>query len=282
MNNVVSKMLIVLQLVFSLLFMCFAGAVYTFQQSWRDKATQAQQSVTQKDQLISQLTEDRKRELELVTADLKVQKDLAQGEEGRRKQLEADLQTARGELAQTQQQRDKHLADLQVAQAETEARIAEAVDLRTETRKLRETVSEQLADLRDREDRNLSLNGLIAEAKERESGALDEIERLQNLLRYNKIDPRETAPVDIPEVVKVDGVVEATLRNSTRSAELVMITIGSDDRVSMGMLLDVYRADKWLGQIRITEVFPDKAIGQVVEKSRNGNFARGDNVTTKL
>ena len=38
MNNVVSKMLIVLQLVFSLLFMCFAGAVYSFQQSWRAKA----------------------------------------------------------------------------------------------------------------------------------------------------------------------------------------------------------------------------------------------------
>ena len=38
MNNVVAKTLIVLQLVFSLCFMCFAGAVYSFQKTWKDKA----------------------------------------------------------------------------------------------------------------------------------------------------------------------------------------------------------------------------------------------------
>ena len=45
MNNVVGKMLIVMQLVFSILFMCFAGAVYTFQGGWRTKglALQSQQ-----------------------------------------------------------------------------------------------------------------------------------------------------------------------------------------------------------------------------------------------
>ena len=35
MNNIVSKILIVANLVFSLCFMCFAGAVFTFQAGWR-------------------------------------------------------------------------------------------------------------------------------------------------------------------------------------------------------------------------------------------------------
>jgi hypothetical protein len=39
MNNIVSKILIVANLVFSLCFMCFAGAVYSFQAGWHEKAT---------------------------------------------------------------------------------------------------------------------------------------------------------------------------------------------------------------------------------------------------
>ena len=42
MNNIVSKILIVANLVFSLCFMCFAGAVFTFQAGWRDKANKTQ------------------------------------------------------------------------------------------------------------------------------------------------------------------------------------------------------------------------------------------------
>ena len=42
MNNIVSKILIVANLVFSLCFMCFAGAVFTFQAGWRDKANKIQ------------------------------------------------------------------------------------------------------------------------------------------------------------------------------------------------------------------------------------------------
>ena len=39
MNNIVSKILIVANLVFSLCFRCFAGAVYSFQAGWHEKAT---------------------------------------------------------------------------------------------------------------------------------------------------------------------------------------------------------------------------------------------------
>jgi Skp family chaperone for outer membrane proteins len=283
MNNVVSKMLIVLQLVFSLLFMCFAGAVYSFQQSWRVKAETTQKSLNEKTQQVSQITADRDRDLGQKDADLKVERDKAEAAAAKLKQQEADLQRLQSELAQTQQQRDKLLADSQVLQAETEARIAESVDLRVETQKLRQTVTEELSEIRGLEDRNLGLSGAVKEAKEREIGHLDEIGRLSNLLRYYKIDPRKSIAVpESEDIAKVDGLVVATRRNQTRSAEHVEITVGSDDQVKVGMLMDVYRADKWLGQIRITDVYPDSAVGQVIENKRNGTFAKGDHVTTKL
>lgn len=283
MNNVVGKLLIVLQLVFSLLFMCFAGAVYTFQQSWRSVAVTAQDGVRQRDQQITELKEQQTQELESlrkITEDLKNRAETA---ESSLTQIQGNIQTLQGQLAQTQQERDKHLADLQVAQAEADARIAEAIELRAETKRLRDTNVQQITDIRNKEDQNLELSGLVAEAKEREIGALNEIGRLQDLLRLNKIDPRQSVAGPVPpDVTRVDGKVMATKQNESRSAELVQISIGSDDYVVPEMRMYIYRDNQYKGEIRITDVYADTAVGIVVERTRNGIIERGDNVTTKL
>ena len=105
MNNVVGKLLIVLQLVFSLLFMCFAGAVYTFQQGWRDKALKAQETVTSLNQSIDDLKEQQTQELESLRAETVKLKDRAETSEALVTRLQTNFQTIQGELAQTQQQR---------------------------------------------------------------------------------------------------------------------------------------------------------------------------------
>lgn len=283
MNNVVGKILIVLQLVFSLLFMCFAGAAYTFQLSWRTKALGFQDQLAVAQRNLGEEQEQNKQKLETLSAESVGYKNRAEAAEGSLVQLQTDLQTARGNQAQAEQQRDKHLADLQVAQAEANARIAEALELRAETKKLRDTVGQQIADLRTKEDQNLGLTGQVAEAKEREVSALNEIGRLQDLLRVNRIDPRQMIAGPVPkEIVKVDGKVMASKKNASRSAELVHVSIGSDDLVVKDMKMDVYRGNQWIAEIRITDVYPDEAVGLVVERTRNGIIERGDDVTTKL
>ena len=283
MNNVVGKLLIVLQLVFSLLFMCFAGAVYTFQQGWRDKALKAQETVTSLNQSIDDLKEQQTQELESLRAETVKLKDRAETSEALVTRLQTNFQTIQGELAQTQQQRDKNLADLQVAQAEADARVKEAIELRAETKKLRDTIGQQISAIRVKEDQNLTLSGQVAEAGEREIGALKEIARLQDLCRANKIDPRQPVTGPVPaDKTNVDGKVLATKQNASRTAELVHISIGSDDYVTEGMTMTIYRDNNYLGQIRITDVYPDEAVGLVIEQFRNGVIVRGDTVTTKL
>ena len=283
MNNVVGKLLICLQLVFSVLFMCFAGAVYTFQQGWRDKALQSQETVASLNQSIDDLKEQQTQELESLRAETVKLKDRAETSEALVTRLQTTIQTVQGELAQTQQQRDKHLADLQVAQFEADERVKEAIELRSETKKLRDTIGQQISAIRVKEDQNLTLSGQVAEAGEREAGALKEIARLQDLCRANKIDPRQAVVGPVPaERTNVDGKVKGAKQNASRTAELVHIYIGSDDYVSEGMTMTVYRDNNYVAQIRITDVYPDEAVGMVIERTRNGVIVRGDNVTTKL
>lgn len=283
MNNVVGKLLIVLQLVFSLLFMCFAGAVYSFQQSWRNKAETSKAQVSQRDQQINELKEQHTQELDARRVENEGLNQRATQAEAGLAQIQANIRTLQGELAQTQQQRDKHLADLQVAQAESDARIAETNELRAETKKLRDSVGQQISEIRDLEDRNLELNGRVASAREREDSFVREIGEMRSLLLANRINPRTRISGQVPaEITKVEGKVLATRQNASRSAELVQISIGSDDYISSDMMLDVYRENQYLGRIRITDVYADSAVGIVIESSRNGIIERGDNVTTKL
>lgn len=283
MNNVVGKLLVVLQLVFSLLFMCFAGAVYTFQQSWRTVAVTAQDAVKQRDSQITELKDQQTQELDALKKETVDTKNRADEAEAALTQLRGNVQTLQGQLAQAQQERDKHLADLQVAQAESDSRIAESMELRAETKRLRDTNVQQITDIRDKEDRNLELSGLVAEAREREVGALKEIGRLQDLLRLNKIDPRQSVAGPVPaEITRVDGKVKATMQTASGSAELVQISIGSDDAVVPDMRMFVYRGNQYKGEIRITDVHADTAVGVVVERTRNGIIEGGDDVTTKL
>ncbi|MEN9553863.1 MAG: hypothetical protein RLZZ232_149 [Planctomycetota bacterium] len=283
MNNVVAKTLIVLQLVFSLCFMCFAGAVYSFQKGWRDKAEASAKQIVDLQKNLSDQQTARASEKAALEADLKKEKDRADLAEAQIGRLDVDLQQARASLASAEQERDKYQADLIVAQQEAEARIAETTESRSEIKALRDQLNSGLAQRRTLEDQNLDRQGKIDEATEREQQMLKEIGRLRDLCRVNRIDPSEQYAGVVPAAIeKVDGVVRQSKKNSSRSAELVEISIGSDDRIDKKMRLIVYRGSRFICEIEITDVYPDMSVGRVIEETRNGAIERGDNVTTKL
>jgi len=117
----------------------------------------------------------------------------------------------------------------------------------------------------------------------REQANIEKLERLRGVLSKNNIDWEEAlkGPV-LPVSEKVNGVVRAARKNESRSAELVEISVGSDDGITKSMRLTIYRGAKYVCQIEVTEVYPDVAVGRVIEETRNGTIERGDNVTTKL
>jgi len=282
MNNIVSKILIVANLVFSLCFMCFAGAVFSFQAGWHEKATKTAEMLANANRQISDLQGQKDQLTKTMTANLTRETDRADQAEARVNGLTQERDQARGNFASAEKERDKHLADLRVATSEAQARVTETNDGRAEIKLLRDQNNQAIAIRRGLEDKNLELEGKLAEAGTRESKFLTEITRLNNLLRLNKIDPRDPIIGPVPTVVEdVEGLVNESRKNASRSAEYVEINIGSDDGVLKNIEMTVHRGPNFLATIRITEVYPDKAIGLVIEDTRNGTIARGDNVTTK-
>lgn len=288
MNNIVSKILIVANLVFSLCFMCFAGAVYSFQAGWVQKhekaAAQVASTKSQLDDAIKQ-KDDQKTKFDKDLLDQKMRADNA---EAKVNGLDQNLKQSIGNQANAEKERDKHLADLVVAQKEAQARITETNDARAEIKRLRDQNNDAIAIRRGLEDKNLQMEGQLAEASSRETQFLKEITRLNDLLRLNKIDPRDPIIGPVPRVVqKVDGKVEESRKNASRSQEHVLISVGSDDGVFKSMQMTVYRTTddgkaNFLATIQITDVYPDKAVGLVVEATRNGIIGRNDYVTTKF
>lgn len=283
MNNVVGKMLIVMSLVFSILFMCFAGAVYTFQGQWRSKALTLEKDL----EVARQQTEDAIEERNREKANLEAERDKFQAEA---EQLRADQERLRDQarnfealLADAKQVGDKARSESEVAALEAAARVKEVEVLNREVRSLQKRNTELFDELGKMQDEQLSLSGRLAAAEEREEEHLAENGRLKDLLRVNEIDPRQIVVGDVPaDKEKVDGFVTSTLRNKTRTQEFIGITVGSDDKVYKDMLVTVFRGNKYICQARVYSVQPDTAVCIVDESTRQGTVQEGDNVTTKL
>ncbi|MCA9062452.1 MAG: hypothetical protein KDA96_05320 [Planctomycetaceae bacterium] len=283
MNNFVGKMLVVLNLVFSICFMCFAGAVYTYQDGWRKEAEKKRSDLQAEKTLNEQLKSDFNNQLSELQQKLDLKNQREDVEATSIADLQQSLASERSLRADADQQAEKLRTDLTIAQAEADSRNQEAVNLRGEVKNLLDRINQLVAERRSLEDTSLELTKKITGAESREVAMHEDIARLSALLRINGIDPNQAVIGTGPqEIIPVDGKVEGSRRNSSNSQEFVLISIGQDDGVQKDMRMTVFRSGKFVCDIVITDVQSDKAVGLVLEETRNGTIERGDNVTTKL
>lgn len=283
MNNVVGKILIVMQLVFSLCFMCFAGAAYTFHAQWKTKATDLQSKLTNAETNARVSGEAKDAEVKAANELKTKAEEAAKSVSARVVDLETSLKQTEGLLASAEQQRDKAMAELVVAQEEAKSRVNETSVSRSEIKRLRDQNNAGIAERRALEDQLLDAKGQNEDARERERQNIAIIADLRDKMRFYGHDPDEPVEGIVPPPIEpVRGLVEGAQKNQSRSLELVQISIGSDDKIAKNMRLTVSRGAKFICDITVTEIYPDKAVGRVIEETRNGNPERGDNVTTKL
>jgi len=120
----------------------------------------------------------------------------------------------------------------------------------------------------------------------RHTQLLEQVAFLRKVVRLNHLstEPADYADKSTPPP-NVTGLVLNTLPGQRQRATLIEISIGSDDGLAKGNELDVYRSSgkgAYLGKIRLVYVTPDKSVGELIEKTKNGVIQRGDNATTKL
>jgi hypothetical protein len=287
----VGKILVVIQLMLSVVFLGFAGAVYQTQTNWRTESRKVS------DQLTKARTEHS--ELQAQFDSFKTEATKAQNslkdDAGKEKAINIGLKTQVDQLL-----REKKDLTTQSSEALRLSEISgeEARFRFDEARILRGIIERQITALDDAmkqrtalEDQIASLQVDLATALEKNKGLLALNGQLRRTLDLNRIafDPKLVeGSVETPP--SLDGLITETRpARSAGSSALVQISIGSDHGLREGHSLVVYRSGaktgekpKYMGNVRVVKAYPDQATAVVTERGPHGAIQKGDNVTTRL
>lgn len=304
----VGKVLVVVQVVLSLCFMAFAGAVFTVQSNWREKYEKSQTEVKrlqdESNTLATRFDDFRSKAAKLVLGqeaqaneiETRLNNTQAYG-------LEAQLATARSEVVSKEAQiqslisdvenykkeRDTAQAERDVANQEAAARATEAQAQRERNAKLYASLEDTIKQLRTAEDDAFNANRTVEELTAKYEERSQQLTDANEIIRRNEYDRGVLAERTPKPPPVVNGIVKEIRENLTGSTKLVQISLGSDDGMQVGHTLIVYRPaqknngrPKYLGKIELVRVTADQAVGTVIDSDKNGVIERNDNVTTQL
>lgn len=281
--TLVGKILIVVHLFLSVLFMAFAGAVYTAQTNWKTEVDKQQkQSAKLKADLQAAQTEAERQkttDAERITA---LDAQLMDASVGR-----DNLQTENTRLlAENKSLRVQFDAEREAARLnsiEADERVQETVLQREKNQLLYTSRNELVKQVRTLEDQLFQLNVQNEQADQKNKQLVRDMATMRAFLVAKGLpaDPKQMTAQSAP-LPEVRGLVLDARRSDAGGTELVEISIGSDDGLNVGNVLTLYSQDKYLGQIRLVYVTPDRSVGSVVTKAKNTTIQKGDNVTTEL
>lgn len=279
----IGKILVVLHLVMSIMFMAFAGAVFTAQNNWKtaEKAAQAK-LVTADTNNRNLMGEAEKLRTELaqekagMTKDIEMLKGLRQGLETENKTLVSDNRQLRKEVDQLRDQ-------AALAVTETTERKKEADLQREKNSDIYAAREVQEAKQTELQDRVFALDIQLQQISEKYELALNENKTMKAFLSSKELttDPKQMVALTTPPPPLNGRVLEVLKADKGRGRELVEVSLGRDSGLEVGHTLTAYRENKYLGLIRITRVEADKAVGFVLQKAKNAEFHVADEVTTK-
>ena len=282
----IGKLLVMIQLVLSICFMALAGAIFTRQQTWQRATFKAQDQVAQLQTALDATEKLAKNDITRLTGE----RDNAENaktaaknqlalEEQNGDNLRDDLDTLNLELT-TQ----KAVADITATEATM--RREEALTMRRINQQQADELNKQNTRVRQQEDENFNMGVERKSLVSRYNELLSSVAVYRRVLASNgfSTDPKDYARTNAPTPL-VFGEVLETKKSTRAGRELIEVSIGSDDGVREGTVLYVYRVgdrNKFLGQIRLELVTPDRSVGIVTSRAKNGVIERKDYVTTRL
>ncbi len=278
----VGKILVIVIMAFSLIFLGISTVVFTTAKNWRTATAEQKKQV---DTLTRKLGDAQ-------AAVQAAEKDLAAAKanyDALTTQLNNKIKGQEDENARFQQQITQARTEVETAQANAKTALAEAEFRRNETLKLREQKAavekeSNAFKLKQAElnDRIRELERVLETATKNNADLRDRVAKFTTLLRQNnisteisKVTGTETAPPVVGEVKRVDP--------SNRRVE---ISIGSDDGLAVGHELYLMRQrprPEYIGKITIISVDPDQAVGRVIGTTYQGKkILEGDIVSSTI
>jgi len=277
------KILVVLHLVLSVIFMAFAGAVYTAHSNWMKKASDSKKAEDKAKGDYANLQAEAERERSLAAEKQKQLQDDVNSLTGELRQKTDELRIVNVDYNQVKTALDAEKELARLTSEEATERIKEATLQREKNSQLYQTRNEVVTELKQLEEKLFALEVAKQQMEDKYNLLLRDNATMVSFLASKQLptDPKLMLTSTKPPV-DVDGIVLVAKKAERGGNELVEISIGSDDDLREGHILTVYNRDKFLGQIKLIKVAPDVSVGLVIRKANNSVIQRGDNVTTKL
>jgi len=278
----VGKILVILIMVFALFFLAVSTVVMTTETNWMAEAKKRKDEISK---LQTKVTEAKgevdKAKNELAAAQQQADKDKAL--------LTSQAADVKAELTRFQTEIEKQRTSVETAQENARRSLADAENRVKETEVLRKTLKEVQDQANEYKIRQTELN--------------DQIRILQRQLETaakNNADLRERVAVfqnkltslgQSADFLTLKGVsappdVEGEVDKVSPDNRRIEITIGADDGLVVGHVLKLYRlgsSPKYLGEVKIISVDPDRAVAEVIGKtSRGEKIQEHDIVATKI
>lgn len=279
----VGKLLVVLHLVLSIMFMALAGAVFNAHTNWK-KARDSAQTQYQQEQRKAQ---DLDRELQAARTEAAQKIAALEGQvtqlTGERTNLQAAVTGLEAESKQLKVALDAERNLAQNNSTEAGERVRESQLLRAQNADLFKSRGEMVARIRDMEDKLFGQDVQIQQLNEKHEKTLRDNAKMCEFLASNGL-PTDTREMLVREQAApiVRGLVNEVRKAEKGNLEYVEISLGSNDGLVRGHRATLYRGDQFLGRIRLVSVERDRAVGTIEEKAKNAIIEKGDNVTTKF
>ena len=285
----VGKILTVVQLLLSILFMAFAGAIFTQQNNWKDRAQKTQKELTDFKSVVDREKADKQKALEKRDGEAKEWETKASQFEGEVKMTAKDILAIKAQKEQFEQKFQSQSAIASAAADEAAHRTEETLKQRIANGELHKSFDEAAKTAREHADVIFAKEKELAQLKDKYTEMLKEKGLLEQVVRSHglNVNDRELAKTQAP-APKRSGLVTAVSNDKTNRPKFLLISLGKDDDLNIGNFVDVIRTaetgDKpeYLCKAKIVKIEPRSATCEVVSPPKNGVIKIGDTASTDL
>lgn len=197
-------------------------------------------------------------------------------------QLESQLRAARenyiskeAQLRKESEISQQRLAELEQAQARIKAQDQEVADLREANNNLTKDVANQFATVNNLTNQVFEFKNKIEQLTEQEGDLVAKLAKVNRVMNKNGLTPDDLTDHIVP---KLDGVVTEV----NEGGQLFAISLGSDDGLRAGHVVDVFRSDRFVGKGTIIKTKTDISAVRIDPNFRLDMVREGDYVTSKF
>ena len=263
--------------ILSTAFMVLALAVNASHRNWREVVLDPNNGLKKQIETISrtnrQLTDDRQRTQGALDREQAARRTALAALQSQLDQMEQLLRASEAQVQQLEA-KSTELSQLDRSRAEELQRLTD------ETRKLRDQIRAEQEDrdslfaetLKMTDQMNL-LKGSLQAQTERNEQLAAQLSRYREVVDMKGIDVNQPLDGAPPER-------NGTVLVVNRPLDMVEVSIGYDDGLRDGHLLDVTRSGRYVGRVRIRRTEPNRSVAEILKDYNQSPIQEGDRVDT--